>query len=203
MSALLLESPPADLMPLEIDLPNSLRIGEMKFAEFCRKNETLRIEQDRHGNVLVMAPVGFDGGGKELRLGAQLQLWSDCDGTGIAFSSSTLFTLPNGAKRSPDASWVSLEKAGRLTPRDRKGFARICPDFVVELRSSSDRLPPLRQKMAEYLENGVRLGLLIDPVTGKAHVYRPGREVETHRRPASLSAEPEMPGLVFDLRRIW
>lgn len=203
MSALMLEHAPEGFLPLSLELPPALEFDDAEFEEFCWRNRDLRIEQDREGNVIIMAPVGNEGGHQELNLGSQLQVWSARDGTGLAFSSSTLFTLPNGAKRGPDASWLRREKWEAISPAERRGFSHLCPDFVIELRSVSDRLPPLRKKMEEYLENGTTLGFLIDPQKGRAHIYRPDRAIDTLERPAFLSAEPEMPGLIFDLTRIW
>lgn len=202
MSALTMDMP-ADEMPLTLELPDSLRMTDADFEEICRRNPDLRIEQDSEGNVIVMPSVNPTSGNKELRLGAQLLHWSDEDGTGIAFSSSTIFTLPNGAKRSPDASWMPLSRWESLSEAERNRFSRVCPEFVVELRSPSDRLEPLRQKLAEYIENGAALGFLIDPLEAKAYVYRPGKDVELLERPDALSAEPEMPGLVLELEKIW
>ena len=202
MSALTMEMP-ADDTTLTLKLPDSLRITDKEFEEFCQRNPDLRIEQDSEGNVFVMPPVNPASGNKELRLGSQLQVWSDEDGTGIAFSSSTVFVLPNGAKRSPDASWMRLSRWESLSEAERNRFSHICPEFVIELRSPSDRLEPLRKKLAEYTDNGATLGFLLDPLDAKAYAYRPGRPEEVLERPDSISAEPEMPGLVLDLAKIW
>jgi Uma2 family endonuclease len=125
------------------------------------------------------------------------------EGTGIAFDSSTLFTLPNGAKRSPGASWVRRERWEALTPEQRAGFALLCPDFVVELRSPSDRLADLQEKMQEYLDNGTRLGWLIDPLEKRVYVYRPGQPVVEVDDPAAVSGDPVLPGFLLHVRELW
>ena len=131
--------------------------------------------------------------------------WARADGRGVAFGSSAGFTLPNRALRSPDASWILKTRLAELTDEQKRGFSRICPDFVIELRSSSDRLSALRRKMEEYIENGVRLGWLIDPLDPlrRVYVYRPGAEVEILERPETLSGEPELPGFTLDLKPVW
>ena len=124
-------------------------------------------------------------------------------GTGIGFDSSTGFILRNGAERSPDAAWVKLEKWNRLTPQQQEKFAPICPDFVVELRSLSDKLKPLKTKMQEYIENGALLGLLIDRKKRRVYIYSPGVSVECLDNPATVSGDPVLPGFVLDLSKIW
>jgi Uma2 family endonuclease len=125
------------------------------------------------------------------------------DGTGIAFDSSTLFTLPNGAKRSPDASWVRQERWDALPARERAGFGLLCPDFVVELRSPTDRLRDLQEKMQEYLDNGAHLGWLIDPLEKRVYVYRPDQPVEVLDDPSTLSGDPVLLGLILHVRELW
>ncbi len=203
MSALVLDRNVECLLPLTLDLPESLQWGDSEFTEICERNPDLLFEQDREGNVILMIPPGPADGNLECQLITQLQNWSHRDHTGIAYSSSTIFTLPNGAKRSPDASWLPRAAWEKLTAAEKEGLSPICPEFVIELRSRTDRLPVLMRKMEEYLENGAKLGLLIDPREGTVRTYRPGKEVETLARPKSFSADPEMPGLVFDLTTIW
>jgi Uma2 family endonuclease len=133
----------------------------------------------------------------------QLANWTDADGTGIGFDSSTGFKLPNGADRSPDAAWVKLERWNTLTPEQQEKFAPICPDFVVELRSASDKLEPLKTKMQEYIDNGALLGFLIDRKNRQVYIYRPGVAVECLDNPAIVSGELVLPGFVLDLSKIW
>ncbi len=137
------------------------------------------------------------------RLTRHLDTWAEADGTGIACDSSTLFTLLNGAKRSPDASWVKRERWDALTKDQREGFAPICPDFVVELRSPTDSLSDLHDKMREYSDNGARLGWLIDPLDKRVHLYRPGLPVESLDDPMTLSGDPILPGFILPVRELW
>ena len=150
-----------------------------------------------------MAPaIGFTGG-KKLEIARQLGNWARQDGSGAAFGPSMGYTLPNGAVRSPDASWIPRSRRVELTPEDLNRFIPICPDFVVELRSDTDRLSALQAKMQEYMDNGARLGWLIDPRNKRVHAYRPEAEVEVMEDPESVSADPILPAFTLDLREIW
>ena len=181
--------------------PIRVRMNE-PFDELVSLNPDLRIEQTSSGEVVFMSPTGGESGYRNTKIIAQLCLWSESRG-GRAFDSSTLFRLPNGAKRSPDASWVSLTRWQALSSAERKSFPPLCPDLVVELRSESDRLSDLQEKMIEYLQNGAQLGWLIDPLLQHVHVYKPGQEPEVHAAPDSLSGGDVLPGFVLDLRAIW
>ena len=150
-----------------------------------------------------MPPTGFETGRRNNRLSRHLDAWAETDGTGIATDSSTLFTLPNGAKRSPDASWVRQERLRTLTKDRREGPLSLCPDFTAELRSPNDRLADLHEKMQEYVDNGARLGWLIDPFEKRVYVYRPGQPVETLDNPISVSGEPVLPGFVLRVQELW
>ncbi len=150
-----------------------------------------------------MPPVGGDSGNRESEINMQVRLWAKRDGTGKTFSSSTVFHLPNGANRSPDTSWVRLSRWKKLTREEQKKFPPLCPDFVVELRSETDRLPTLQAKMREYRDNGAELGLLIDPIERNVHIYRHGRKVKVLDDPETVSCDPELPGFTLDLREIW
>jgi Uma2 family endonuclease len=136
-------------------------------------------------------------------LAAQLWNWTEQDGTGIGFDSSAGFTLPNGATRSPDASWIKLERWNALTAEQKASFAPICPDFVIELRSSSDTLTSLQDKMQEYLANGALLGWLIDRKNRTVHIYRPNQEPEILANPETVSGDPELPGFALQMAKIW
>ena len=140
---------------------------------------------------------------KNANITAQLWIWNRQTKLGIAFNSSTGFNLPNSANRSPDASWVKLERWEALTEEEKKGFAPICPDFVVELRSASDNMKPLREKMQEYIENAAKLGWLIDRKNRKVEIYRQGFDVEILDNPASLSREDILPGFILDMAEVW
>lgn len=177
-------------------------MSEDEFFQFCMQNPELNLERDAQGNILIMAPVKFDGGRQESRAIIALGKWNDETNLGEVFSSQTGFTLPNGAVRSPDASWISNEKLAALPKEEHDRFAHICPDVVIEIRSTSDRLKTLQAKMDEYIQNGAQLGFLIDPVTQSAAVYRADGSVETVEGfDARLSGEPVLPGFYLDLSR--
>jgi len=189
---------------ISIKMPNAarLRVSAKMFWKLCRENPDLRLERTSKGNLVVMAPAGSDSGGRNMDLSGQLWLWNRTAQMGKVFDSSTGFTLPNGAIVSADASWIRMDRWGAVPSEQREKFAPICPDFVVELRSPSDRLKPLRRKMREYIAQGVRLGWLLDPIRAKVEIYRPEQEVEVFDRPASLSGEEVLPGFVLDLQGI-
>jgi Uma2 family endonuclease len=182
--------------------PSLRRMSDDEFFDFCRLNENLRIERTRDGDLEIMPPTGGESGRRNFELTGRFRAWSERDGTGLGFDSSTGFTLPNGAKRSPDLGWVLRTRWEALTDAQREKFPPLCPDFVVEIRSSADSLEKLEAKLREYIENGARLGWLIDPTEKKVHVYRPGEPVRTLERPQSISGEPVLPGLLLDLRGI-
>jgi len=173
------------------------------FEQFCALNDDMRIELTAEGTIEIMPPTKGDTGSKELDVGADLKVWARTDGDGVAFGSTAGFTLPNRAVRSPDASWILKSRLAALTDEEKDSFMPICPDFVIELRSSSDRLSILQAKMEEYMANGARLGWLLDPLQRQAHIYRPEAEPEILNNPETLSADPELSGFTLDLRPIW
>ncbi len=183
---------------LRVRLQPALCPTDGQFHEFCRLNRELRIERDAEGEVTVMAPAGWESSRRNAEITAQLQMWAKEDGTGVAADSSAGYVLPNGAVRSPDASWVNNARLASVTPEQRSRFLPLCPDFVIELRSPGDHLPALQDKMAEYIANGAALGWLIDPVNREVFVYRPDREVERLVEPESLSGDPVLSS--FELR---
>ena len=188
--------------PLMLQMPSSMT--DDQFFEFCQLNRDLRIEKNRFGDISIMSPAGSEKGNREGRIIQQLMNWTDEDGTGIAFSSSTGFTLSTGAKRSPDAAWVKLERWNQLTPTQQQKFAPICPDFVIELRSASDNLQPLKDKMQEYMqEPGIQLGLLIDRKNRRVYIYRPGQIEECLENPDTVSCESVLSGFVLNMSKIW
>jgi Uma2 family endonuclease len=189
--------------PLVLHLQPIINLTDEQFFELCQINRDLRIERTVTGELLIMPPTGTETGGRNFRLNGQLYNWTEQDGTGVGFDSSTGFTLPNGAERSPDAAWVKLERWNALTPEQQKKFAPICPDFVVELRSPSDNLEPLKTKMQEYIDNGALLGWLIDRKNRQVYIYRPGVAVECLDNPATVSGDSVLPGFVLDLSKIW
>ncbi|MEH2400228.1 Uma2 family endonuclease [Nostoc sp.] len=193
---------------LILNLSPTIELTDEQFFQLCQNNRDLRLERTAQGELIIMPPTGWESGNRNSRLTQPLGNWADADGTGLAFDSSTGFKLPNGANRSPDASWVSRELLEALNPDPAK-FLPLSPDFAVELRSASDSLKTVQQKMQEYIDNGVLLGWLIDPQNQQVEIYRPGQDVEVLRRrspsetsPTSLSGENVLPGFVLDLAQI-
>ena len=189
--------------PLVLRLEPIINLTDEQFFAFCQINRDLRIERTTNGELLIMSPTGSDTGNRNAKLIVQLGIWAERDGTGTYFDSSTGFTLPNGAERSPDAAWIKLERWNALTSEQQQKFAPICPDFVVELRSASDNLAPLKTKMEEYIDNGASLGFLIDQKNRDVYIYRSGVGVECLNNPATVSGESVLRGFVLDLSKIW
>jgi Uma2 family endonuclease len=189
--------------PLTVNLPTIAPMTPAQFYEFCLANRDLRIERTADGEVVIMPPAFADTGNRNLNIAAQLWNWTEQDGTGIGFDSSAGFTLPNGATRSPDASWIRLERWQTLTDEQKASFAPLCPDFVIELRSSSDTLLSLQDKMKEYMANGAMLGFLIDRTNRTVHSYRPPQEPIIVDNPETVSGDPELPGFVLQMAKIW
>ncbi|MGL5063527.1 MAG: Uma2 family endonuclease [Microcoleus sp.] len=191
--------------PIAINIPPALTltVTREQFVELAIANRELQLERTATGELIVNPPTGGETGKRNLNIEAQLWVWNQQNKLGEAFNSSTGFHLPNGADRSPDASWVLQERWDALTPEQKESFIPLCPDFVVELRSKSDNMEPLRVKMREYMNNGARLGWLIDRKNRKVEIYRQNREVEVLENPATLSGEEVLPGFVLDLTQIW
>lgn len=191
---------------VSLDVPETvgLKVSREHFLVLAAANKEVRLERTAEGELVVNPPTGWETGAYNWSMAGELYLWWRSSGEpGRAFDSSTGFNLPNGATRSPDASWVSQAGWDALTPDQKGTFANICPDFVVELRSGSDRVQPLQDKMAEYLENGAQLGWLIDPQQRCVEIYRPGLPVEVLENPAELSGENVLAGFRLALNRIW
>jgi Uma2 family endonuclease len=180
----------------------STKLTDEQFFELCSANRDMCFERSADGELIIMAPTGWGTGNKNAEISGQLWAWNRQRELGKVFDSSTGFRLPNGADRSPDASWVSKDRLEALNPDPAK-FLPLAPDFVVELRSQSDTLEPLQTKMQEYIEHGVRLGWLIDPKNKRVEIYRPGQEVEVLASPVSLSGEEVLPGFRLDLSPLW
>jgi len=183
-------------------LDSLMELTDEVFLKLCQANPDVKFESTAQGELIVVPPTGGETGNRNVRLTQQLGIWSDADGTGLVFDSSTLFILPNKARRSPDAAWILLERWDALTPEERETFPPICPDFVVELRSPSDSLRAVQDKMQEYMDNGVRLGWLINPKGQQVEIYRQGHEKDVLQAPTSLSGEQVLPGFVLDLKGI-
>lgn len=180
-----------------------IQLTEDQFFHFCQINRELRIERTSEGDIEVMIPTGGETSWRNSELTTDLGIWARQDGTGVVFDSSGGFRLPNGATRSPDAAWVKRSRLANLSPKQKKKFLPLCPDFVIELRSPSDSLRVLQNKMQEYLENGAQLGWLIDQTSKKVYIYRPGEEVECLHKPSKITGDPVLSGFVLDLKRIW
>jgi Uma2 family endonuclease len=191
-----------DVNSLPLNL-SALRLTGEQFEELCAVNPDRPLELTSEGILVIMSPVGGESGGREWKLGGQLFVWNEATQLGEAFSSSTIFKLPSGSQRSPDLAWIENSRWAALAPEERKRFPPLAPDFVIELRSESDSLLELQQKMREYEDNGVRLGWLINPKGPTVEIYRPGQEVEVLQSPTSLSGEDVLPGFTLNLSRIW
>ena len=201
-------APPEPYGPLVLRLPPFLRVTDELLSELSSLNDALRIERNAQGDLELMAPAKPPTGNRNAKITARLSVWAESDGQGEGFDSSTGFTLPNGAVRSPDASWILNSRLAELTEEDKSGFWRICPDFVIELRSDSDGLRGprgLQAKLEEYMDNGLRLGWLIDPIDPRrrVYIYRPDTPVEVLEAPETLSGDPELPGFTLDLKPVW
>ena len=186
-----------------ITIPTTFKVSHEQFKELAIVNRDLRLERTATGELIVMPPTGSETGNRNIDIEGQLWLWNRKTKLGVVFNSSTGFHLPNGADRSPDASWVKLERWVALTLEEKEGFAPLCPDFVVELRSASDSMEKLRAKMREYMENQARLGWLIDRKNRLVEIYRQHRAVEILDNPTTLSGEDVLPGFVLDLTEVW
>lgn len=157
---------------LTLNLNPVAQLTEEAFKTLCAANPDAKLERAATGELIIMSPTGGETGRRNLNISMQLGLWNQQTVLGVAFDSSTMFQLPNSAFRSPDTAWVELSRWEALTPEEREGFCPLCPDFVVELRSPSDSLKTLRDKMTEYTDNGTQLGWLIDPKTKQVAIYR-------------------------------
>lgn len=194
---------PWEIIPLVLQLSPAVEMTNNQFFELCQLNRDYRFERTAKGELLVMPPTGSEAGNRNAKLNQQLANWTDANGTGINFDSSAGFTLPNGAVRSPDAAWIKRERWNAIAPEQQSKFAPICPDFVVELRSPSDRLQLLKDKLQEYIDNGASLGWLIDRKHRQVYIYRPQISVECLDDPTTLSGNPVLPNFRLDLSTIW
>jgi len=174
-----------------------------QFERLCGEYRELRLELTSTGELIVMPPTGSETGRSNADLTYQLMAWTRKDATGVCFDSSAGFTLPNGAIRSPDGSWIRRERWNSLTEKQKKTFAPICPDFAAEIRSSGDTLKDLYLKMFEYLENGASLGWLIDPFKRQVYIYEPNHEVVVLDNPETVSGDPLLPGFRLNLSTLW
>jgi Uma2 family endonuclease len=180
-----------------------MKLGPDQFQALCAANPEVKLELNANGELVIMSPTGGETGAWNAELNADLVIWNRQTQRGKTFDSSTGFSLPNGAQRSPDAAWIPLEKWNALTPEQQRGFLPLCPDFVMELLSPSDSWIQGMEKMKEYMESGCRLGWLIDPRGQRVAIYRTGKPVEIVGAPPSLSGEDVLEGLVIDIEALW
>ena len=191
------------ISPVVLHWPSSMRVVNDQFFEFCQANKELRIERTAQGDCEIMAPTGGETGWRNSGLTAQLYNWAEREGSGVVFDSSSGFILPNGAIRSPDVSWVKKSRLATLSPEQKQRFLPLCPDFVIELRSSSDNLIALQDKMQEYIENGTSLGWLIDTETRRILVFQPQKKLFSLEKPEVLSANEVLMRFELDMQKIW
>jgi Uma2 family endonuclease len=189
-----------EILPVKIQLHPVMTMTDEQFFALCQLNRDVQIERNATGELVFMSPTGSEGEQRNFNLIGQLWAWAKQDGTGVGFGSSGGFTLPNGAVRSPDAAWISKTRWEEIDLELRKKFAPICPDFVVELRSETDNLQVLQEKMTEFIDNGASLGWLIDPQQQNVYIYRPNTDVEKLEHPLSLSGENVLAGFVLNLQ---
>jgi Uma2 family endonuclease len=192
----------AYIPPELIELTHQL-VTPKQFEQLCAKYSDMRLELTSTGELIAMTGTGGETGRSNADLTYQLRAWTRIDGRGVCFDSSTMFALPNNARRSPDASWIRRERWDSLTLQQKRRFVPVCPDFVAELRSPSDRLRVLFDKMSEYIANGASLGWLIDPSTRRVYVYRPHEDVLVFENPETVSGEPLLPGFTLNLSEMW
>lgn len=194
---------PQEITPLVLQMSPAIEMTDEQFFTFCQQNRNYQIERTATGEITIMPPTGSETGNRNFDLIVQLGIWTRQNGTGIGFDSSAGFTLPNGAIKSSDAAWVKLEKWQNLTPEQQQKFAPICPDFIVELRSPSDNLQTLKDKLQEYIDNGTSLALLIDRKNRQVYIYRPNLQIECLDNPSTINCQPLLPGIILNLSTIW
>ncbi len=190
--------------PLVVKMPSSVvEMNDDQFFDFCQANRELRIERTADGDILIMSPTGARSGRRNAIITMRLGIWAERNGTGVVFDCNTGFRLPNGATRSPDAAWILKSRLERFSIAEQEKFLPLCPDFVIELESPTDRVADLKNKLQEYIDNGARLGWLLNPEVRQVLVYRPARAVEVLDHPEAVSGDPELPGFVLDIKGIW
>jgi Uma2 family endonuclease len=178
-------------------------VSPEQYERLVYKHSDLWLELTSSGELIIMPPTGLESDVRNVNLTCQLATWTRKDGSGLCFGSSGIFALPNGARRIPDGAWIKREKWDRLTKRQQERFGPLCPDFVVELRSRTNRVSQLREKMLEYIENGASLGWLIDPLERRVYVYRPDHELVILENPKTVSGDPLLPGFMLNVTELW
>jgi Uma2 family endonuclease len=191
----------------EIDLPVRLilerPLSEDEFMRFCAANEPMRVEREPNGEILVMTPANSKTSKMNQRIGRILDEWTEADGRGVCFDSSGGFTLPDGSMRNPDAAWIERSRWDALTDEQQSSFAPVCPEFVIELRSPSDKLAAAKAKMEQWIANGVEVAWLIDPIQKAVTIYRPGQEPEQLANPTSVQGNGPIAGFELVMARVW
>lgn len=189
-------------LPMPVTLRLAQPFNDLELMAFSRRNRPYRIERNERGELEIMSPVGFEGGQRELFAGARLLSWAEEHG-GYCVSSNGGFTMPNGAVRSPDASWVSDARIDGLTEAEKRGFAPVCPEFLIEILSESDSRATLEEKMEMWVANGAQLAWMIDPFAAEILIYRPGKETKLLARPDWVEADAVVPGFRLEASRLW
>jgi Uma2 family endonuclease len=188
--------------PLLLDIRRiTLRVTHEEFEKLCQDNPDLRLELTKEGQLITMVPVGWESSKRNSKLNSRVEVWNEQTDLGEVFDSSGGFTLPNGAVRSPDVTWIEKSKLDGISTDI--AFPEVIPDFVIELRSKTDSLKMLQEKMEEYQSNGVRLGLLINPKDQQVEIYRPGQEISVLDFSGSIDCSEVMPGFILDMNKIW
>jgi Uma2 family endonuclease len=189
--------------PSELAIGNRRKFSDKAYLEFCETNPDLRVERTADGEIVMVPPAGGESSFRSLGAAMQLGVWAQKNGRGKAFDSSAQFMLPDGSSLSPDTAWVSIESLNRLSKDDRKVFLRLCPEFVIEVLSPSDRLQKAKAKMEQWIANGAQLGWLIDGDRQTVHIYQPNQPVETRKGILKLAGKGPVKGFVLQLRTIW
>jgi len=188
---------------ITIDFNSVVKLTDDQFYQLCRNNPDVKFERNAKGEIIIMPPTGGETGNQNSEINADFVIWNRQTNLGKVFDSSTCFKLPNGADRSPDVSWIKQERWDTLTPQQKEKFPPIAPDFVLELMSPTDNLKETQSKMQEYMDNGVKLGWLINRKTRRVEIYRQGQEVEVLPSPTELSGEEVLPGFFLNLQTVW
>lgn len=188
---------------LTLNLNSVIKLTREQFYQLCEENPDLKLERNAQGELIIMPPTGGETGRSNVNLILQVASWNEQNQLGEVFDSSTGFTLPSGADRSPDVSWVEKSRWDALTKEQKEKFIPLCPDFVIEIMSPNDSLKKTQNKMEEYIENGCLLGWLINRKKQEVEIYRPGQVVEVLKLPQTLSGENVLPGFVLNLQKIW
>jgi Uma2 family endonuclease len=192
-----------DMTALTLNLNSLIKLTREQFYQLCQENPDLKLERNAQGELIIMPPTGGETGKNNSTINAQIWFWNDQTNSGQVFDSSTGFTLPSGSDRSPDVSWVEKSRWDALTKEQREKFLPLCPDFVIEIMSPNDSLKKTQKKMQEYIENGCRLGWLINRKKQEVEIYRPEQDVEVLKFPQTISGGNILPGFVLNMQKIW